>query len=196
MTGFCKQPCGGCGNESAEGREALIFAAGVAEGHEQARRTADSMSQLDDLLACLSQEDVLPGEPSAQEEEGAQQEALASRALEAVMAILHSAAEADSSEELDALVLDVAITAHSIMAGFEVESSGPTQVGGDHYEKMSMQPLEVMEAVLTREEHIGFLKGCVIKHSMREGKKPGSDDAAKARDYRWRLAQVQGKVDE
>jgi hypothetical protein len=58
-----------------------------------------------------------------------------------------------------------------------------TQVGGTHYKDMPMQPWAVMELVLTRAEFIGFLKGNVIKYSMRAGKKPDSDDAGKAHHY-------------
>jgi hypothetical protein len=58
-----------------------------------------------------------------------------------------------------------------------------TQVGGTHYKDMPVQPWTVMEAVLSHEEFIGFLKGNVIKYSMRQGRKDGTDDAAKAKHY-------------
>ena len=61
------------------------------------------------------------------------------------------------------------------------------QVGADHYKTMPMQPWEVMEAVLTPEEFRGFLRGNVIKYSMRAGRKAGSDDAAKAQHYLQKL---------
>ena len=64
------------------------------------------------------------------------------------------------------------------------------QVGADHYKTMPMQPWEVMEAVLKPEEFRGFLKGNVIKYSMRAGRKDGSDDAGKAQHYRQKLAEV------
>ena len=38
------------------------------------------------------------------------------------------------------------------------------QVGGNHYKDMAVQPWEIMESLLTREEFIGFLKGNVIKY--------------------------------
>ena len=65
------------------------------------------------------------------------------------------------------------------------------QVGGDHYKKLGIEPWEVMEALLTREEFIGFLKGSAIKYAMRQGLK-GSDDAEKARHYIQKLKEVQG----
>ena len=66
------------------------------------------------------------------------------------------------------------------------------QVGGVHYKEMPMQPWEVMGHVLTRAEFVGFLKGNIIKYSMRAGKKADSDDAAKAQHYAEKLAEVQG----
>ena len=65
------------------------------------------------------------------------------------------------------------------------------QVGGTHYKTMPVQPWEVMEAVLTREEFIGFLKGNVLKYSLRAGRKEGTDDANKARHYMMKLREVQ-----
>lgn len=67
------------------------------------------------------------------------------------------------------------------------------QVGGQHYKTMPIQPWEVMEAVLSREEFIGFLRGNVIKYSMRAGRKEGSDDANKARHYMMKLKEVMEK---
>lgn len=65
------------------------------------------------------------------------------------------------------------------------------QIDGDHYKTMEMQPWDVMEAVLTPHEFIGFLKGNVIKYAMRAGRKEGTDDAAKARHYAQKLAEFQ-----
>lgn len=62
-------------------------------------------------------------------------------------------------------------------------SADARQVGGSHYKDMPMQPWDVMQAVLTPEEFRGFLRGNVIKYSMRAGRKAGSDDAAKAQHY-------------
>jgi hypothetical protein len=65
------------------------------------------------------------------------------------------------------------------------------QVDGDHYTTMEIQPWEVMESVLTPEEFVGFLKGNVIKYAMRAGRKPDTDDAAKAIHYAKKLAEFQ-----
>jgi len=66
------------------------------------------------------------------------------------------------------------------------------QIGGTHYKDMPMQPWEVMELVLTRAEFVGFLKGNIIKYSMRAGKKPDSDDAGKAAHYAQKLREIEG----
>ena len=67
------------------------------------------------------------------------------------------------------------------------------QVSGNHYKEMPVQPWAVMEAVLTHEEFIGFLKGNVIKYSMRAGRKEGSDDAGKAQHYIKKLKEVNNR---
>lgn len=60
------------------------------------------------------------------------------------------------------------------------------QHGGSHYKDMSVQPWHVMEAVLTKAEFIGYLKGNIIKYGMRQGKKD-SPDAEKCRHYQQKL---------
>ena len=66
-------------------------------------------------------------------------------------------------------------------------------VGGTHYKDMPIQPWDVMEVLLTHEEFVGFLKGNVVKYSLRAGRKNGADDdAGKARHYMQKLKEVQG----
>lgn len=67
------------------------------------------------------------------------------------------------------------------------------QVSGNHYKDMEVQPWHVMEAVLTHEEFVGFLKGNIIKYSMRAGRKEGSDDAGKAKHYMQKLEEIERK---
>lgn len=67
------------------------------------------------------------------------------------------------------------------------------QVSGNHYKDMPIQPWSVMESVLTKEEFVGFLKGNIIKYSMRAGRKEGSDDAGKAQHYQQKLKEIEGK---
>jgi len=73
---------------------------------------------------------------------------------------------------------------------FNGTTADDIQVSGNHYKDMPIQPWHVMESVLTREEFIGFLKGNVIKYSLRAGRKEGSDDAGKARHYMQKLSEV------
>ena len=71
--------------------------------------------------------------------------------------------------------------------------SDDQQVGGNHYKDLTVTPWEVMEAVLTEEEFIGFLKGNIIKYSIRQGKKDGADDdGAKAQHYSDKLREIRG----
>jgi hypothetical protein len=49
-----------------------------------------------------------------------------------------------------------------------------------------------MEAVLTREEFIGYLKGNLIKYAMRQGRKD-SPDVEKYRHYKQKLDEVMGE---
>lgn len=64
------------------------------------------------------------------------------------------------------------------------------QVSGNHYKEMPVQPWAVMQAVLTPEEFRGFLKGNIIKYSMRAGRKAGSDDGGKAKHYLQKLNEI------
>jgi hypothetical protein len=71
----------------------------------------------------------------------------------------------------------------------EPASADERQVGGDHYHQIGIQPWAVMESVLSHQEFIGYLKGNIIKYSMRAGRKEGSDDASKAWHYKQKLAE-------
>ena len=64
-----------------------------------------------------------------------------------------------------------------------IASADTRQVGGSHYKDMDPQPWDVMEALLTREEFSGFIKGNMIKYAMRQGKKD-SPDAGKYHHYK------------
>jgi hypothetical protein len=46
--------------------------------------------------------------------------------------------------------------------------------------------------VLTPEEFIGYLKGCIIKYGMRQGRKD-SPDAEKCRHYQQKLEEMQSE---
>jgi len=71
-------------------------------------------------------------------------------------------------------------------------SADEKQVGGTHYKDMTVQPWTVMQAVLTHEEFVGFLKGNIIKYGMRSGRKDGTDDSGKLQHYLEKLKEVSG----
>lgn len=56
------------------------------------------------------------------------------------------------------------------------------QVGGNHYKEMGVPPWDVLEATLSMSEFIGFLKGNIIKYSMRQSLR-GEIDSQKCRHY-------------
>lgn len=83
--------------------------------------------------------------------------------------------------------------AHSTLTqGSNGTTADDIQVSGNHYKDMPIQPWHIMEAVMTHEEFIGFLKGNIIKYSLRAGRKDGSDDAGKAKHYMQKLKEVRG----
>jgi hypothetical protein len=80
----------------------------------------------------------------------------------------------------------------SIKDGANGTTADDIQISGSHYKDMPIQPWHIMEAVLSSEEFVGFLKGNVIKYSLRAGRKDGSDDAGKAKHYMQKLKEMQG----
>ena len=59
---------------------------------------------------------------------------------------------------------------------------------GSHYEKAAMQPLEVMQRVMTAEQFEGFLYGCCLKYLLRKDYKGQREsDVYKARQYAYWL---------
>lgn len=70
----------------------------------------------------------------------------------------------------------------------EQENDG-TAKNATHYQNAAMQPIEVMQRFLTKQEFIGFLKGNIIKYKARaafKGRK--NEDLQKARQYAYWLA--------
>lgn len=72
-----------------------------------------------------------------------------------------------------------------------------TKYYDDHYLKKEIQPIELMQDVLTHEEFIGFLKGNLIKYTERAGLKYNETidkEMVKAKRYQDWLSQAkQGK---
>lgn len=64
------------------------------------------------------------------------------------------------------------------------ERTSNYQVAGDHYQRLTIQPWEAMEAWSTPDEFKAHLKLTAIKYLARAGSKgPTRDDIAKARHY-------------
>ena len=65
-----------------------------------------------------------------------------------------------------------------------------TQVGGDHYKKMRVQPWDVIDT-LPHAQAIGFYRGNAIKYIMRAGEKgPAKEDYQKAIHYLQKLIET------
>ena len=67
-----------------------------------------------------------------------------------------------------------------------------------HYQLTLLQPIEIMQRTMTKEEFIGFLKGNIIKYSIRGGHKEGESpekDLIKVNTYhRWLRLAEQGQM--
>lgn len=72
-------------------------------------------------------------------------------------------------------------------ATIEEGSAPATEHYDEHYASMiGLEPIELMQLVLTYDEFVGFLKGNIIKYTLRAGKKQGEaaeKDVAKAKRY-------------
>lgn len=55
-------------------------------------------------------------------------------------------------------------------------STGGFAFDQKHYNGLSVQPIELMQATFTPEEMRGFLKGNVIKYALRQGLKEGESE--------------------
>lgn len=76
-----------------------------------------------------------------------------------------------------------------------VEEEAPQSEHFDkHYNELEIQPIEVMQALLTPAEFLGFLKGNIIKYSYRCGKKddPKSELAKFERYQEWYQQALKG----
>lgn len=72
----------------------------------------------------------------------------------------------------------------------EVQKARKSQVGGDHYINMGVQPWDAMEAWMTTQEFKGFLRGNAIKYLARSNCKGGLEDIKKAKHYLTKLIEV------
>ena len=66
-----------------------------------------------------------------------------------------------------------------------VPTEDGTAARASHYLACPIQPIDLMQYTLTKEELIGFLKGNIIKYSLRAGHKGDPEkDKAKALQYK------------
>lgn len=98
-------------------------------------------------------------------------------------------------EDMEPFYFDAKVTIDA-KGDYHIEdASAPnTKYYDEHYASMAgLEPIELMQLVLSPVEFTGFLKGNVIKYSMRAGKKQGEGaekDIAKAKRYAQWLRKV------
>ena len=91
-------------------------------------------------------------------------------------------------KRLDALMKGVRLAAVPICEEHPADVSKMTseastsaldeQVGGDHYRKMEIQPIEYIE-----KNHLGFIEGNIVKYATRHRDKNGAEDVKKIIHY-------------
>lgn len=64
------------------------------------------------------------------------------------------------------------------------------QVGGNHYKDKAVQPWDAMASCMSKEEFVGYLRGNIIKYTMRCNDKGGKQDLEKAQHYLAKLLEV------
>ena len=64
------------------------------------------------------------------------------------------------------------------MEAVESKSALQTQVGGNHYKDLKIQPIEFIHA-----NNIGFMEGCIIKYAARHKSKNKAEDIRKIIHY-------------
>jgi hypothetical protein len=70
-------------------------------------------------------------------------------------------------------------------------ASNQYQIGGDHYQGKAVQPWDAMEAWMSRDQFIGFLRGNAIKYLARAGSKGDAViDYRKAQHYLTKLIET------
>lgn len=71
----------------------------------------------------------------------------------------------------------------SVQDGQKPAKKPAEQVGGSHYEKYGIQPIEVMREWFSDDEYRGFLRGSAMKYLARYRDKNGVEDLKKAQWY-------------
>lgn len=74
----------------------------------------------------------------------------------------------------------------------KIAQANTTQVGGDHYKKLAIQPWDAMQSWMTPEQFEGFLRGNAIKYLARN-KGNLLEDWQKAQHYLTKLIEVRNQ---
>ena len=92
--------------------------------------------------------------------------------------------------DVEEIVPDSKKESHCVNTGLPKDST--------HYQHTLLQPLEIMQRIMAPEEFKGFLKGNILKYSIRGGNKqgePAEKDLGKVETYsRWLRLAEQGKT--
>lgn len=93
----------------------------------------------------------------------------------------------DKAEALS-LAIDFIENGYSAVEVNDDENTNGNTIRPGYYERSAMQPLEVMQRIMTAEQFKGFLLGNCIKYRMRcENKGQRDSDMYKARQYAYWL---------
>lgn len=85
----------------------------------------------------------------------------------------------------------------TVDVGSPVQEDSGSAATSKHYNAQAIQPIELMQLSLSPEEFKGFLKGNIMKYSMRAGSKAGESvfkDTVKAKQYKMWLDLVEQGV--
>lgn len=97
-------------------------------------------------------------------------------------------AERHDKAEALSLAIDFIENCYSAVEVNDDENTNGNAIRPGYYEKSAMQPLEVMQRIMTAEQFKGFLLGNCIKYRMRcENKGQRDSDMYKARQYAYWL---------
>lgn len=83
---------------------------------------------------------------------------------------------AGNSEPDNAVDNETLAEAFAKIAAFYAHRNGGTAAEAKHYQVLPIQPIEIMQKLMSREQFLGFCHGNIIKYALRCGHK---DDAAR-----------------
>jgi predicted transcriptional regulator len=78
-----------------------------------------------------------------------------------------------------------------VNAGAQIKTSDPVN-SPSHYTNGSVECIDAIESMLTKEEFIGFLRGNILKYQWRYKQKNGAEDLKKAQWYFDKLKEKEG----